>query len=138
MKKEWTGKVASCALAAIFVTALPAIAEPPSVNSTVVNIVPWKQSGETKTDSEPNLAVNPADTQKMAASAFTPGPPGATHAPIYVSIDGGQTWTLNSIVPGNHTDTGTGDITLRSLLTAMWLKTPPPRMAMPFLSQNCT
>src|SRR5207302_4004983 len=30
----------------------------------------------------------------------------------YVSTDGGTTWTLNSILPGNHFTHGTGDITL--------------------------
>jgi hypothetical protein len=100
-------------LAAVIATAWPAVAQVPWIDATVVNIVPWEQSGEEKTDSEPYLAVNPANPQHMAASAFTPGPSGATHAPIYVSTDGGRTWKLNPIVPGNHVDTGTGDITLR-------------------------
>jgi hypothetical protein len=34
-------------------------------------------------------------------------------APIYVSLNGGTTWTLNSIVPDNNTTFGTGDITMR-------------------------
>jgi hypothetical protein len=79
----------------------------------VVNIVPKVRSGETQQDSEPNLAVNPINPQQMVASAFTPDPLGGANAPIYFSTDGGQTWTMNSIVPGNSTTSGTGDITVR-------------------------
>ena len=79
---------------------------------TVVNMIPFAQSGETGQDSEPNLSVNPANPQLIVGSAFTVNPTGATAtAPIYVSSNGGATWTLNNIVPsGNGT---TGDITLR-------------------------
>lgn len=79
----------------------------------VVNIVPKVRSSETQQDSEPNLAVNPANPQLMVASAFTPDPLGGPNAPIYFSTDGGQTWTLNSIVPGNSPIAGTHDITVR-------------------------
>jgi hypothetical protein len=46
----------------------------------------------------------------MAGSAFTPNPGGSASgtAPIFVSQDGGNTWTLNNIVPSTST---TGDIT---------------------------
>jgi len=86
---------------------------------TVVNIIPNSRSNETQQDSEPNLAVNPANPLQIAGSAFTPAPPVTpplpppTNAPIYVSVDGGNTWVLNTIVPGNSTLTGTGDITVR-------------------------
>ena len=80
----------------------------------VVNMIPQTLSGETNQDSEPNLAVNPANTQQMAGSAFTPnpnvGPPAPTTAPIFVSQNGGTTWALNNIVPSPST---TGDITPR-------------------------
>lgn len=79
----------------------------------VVNIVPNSRSGETQQDSEPNLAVNPANPQQIAGSAFTPDPLSGPNAPIYVSINGGDTWALNSILPGNSTFSGTGDLTLR-------------------------
>src|SRR5581483_2674834 len=77
---------------------------------TVINMIPRSSSNETNQDSEPNLAVNPANPSQMAGSAFTPNPPGvpAGTSPIYLSGDGGTTWTLSSIIPGsNH------DITLR-------------------------
>jgi hypothetical protein len=78
----------------------------------VVNMIPQSFSGETNQDSEPNLAVDTADPVLMAASAFTVDPdPNATHAPIYVSSDGGSTWSLHSIVP--YCDGITADITLR-------------------------
>lgn len=113
MKTRWICTSAPCLLAAVIATALPAVAQVPWVNVTVVNIVPWDQSAETKTDSEPNLAVNPYNTQHMAASAFTPGLESGTLAPIYVSTDGGRIWNLKYVVPGRHSETGTGDITLR-------------------------
>ncbi|HEV1287231.1 MAG TPA: sialidase family protein [Bryobacteraceae bacterium] len=77
---------------------------------TVVNIIPRSLSGEANQDSEPNLAVNPANPLQMAASAFTPNPAGSGDAPIYVSTDGGNTWTLQAIVPS---DQMTADITIR-------------------------
>jgi hypothetical protein len=78
----------------------------------VVNMIPRSRSGETNQDSEPNLAVNPANPQQIVGSAFTPDPGGGPNAPIYFSTDGGNTWKLNSIIPGNG-QFGTGDITVR-------------------------
>ena len=40
---------------------------------TVVNMIPLDSSGETNQDSEPNLAINPANPLEIAGSAFTPG-----------------------------------------------------------------
>jgi hypothetical protein len=79
----------------------------------LVNMIPKSLSGETNQDSEPTIAVNPANPLQIAGSAFTPDPLKGSFAPIYVSNDGGNTWTLNSIVPGNNRLTGTGDITLQ-------------------------
>jgi hypothetical protein len=77
---------------------------------TVVNMTPNVLSGEKNQDSEANLAVNPENTAQLAGSAFTPDPAGGPNAPIYISNDGGNTWTLNSIVPSEAV---TADITLR-------------------------
>jgi hypothetical protein len=77
---------------------------------TVVNIIPKSLSYEYNQDSEPNLAVNPAKRSQIAASAFTPDPLNGPTAPIFVSINGGNTWTLNSVLPS---ETSTADITLR-------------------------
>jgi hypothetical protein len=78
----------------------------------VANMIPQSLSGESNQDSEPNIAVNPANPSQIAASAFTPDPMGGANAPIYVSTDGGDTWSLNNIVPSGG-NLGTGDITLR-------------------------
>lgn len=79
----------------------------------VVNMIPQSLSGETNQDSEPTLAVNPANLQQIAASAFTPDPGGGNLAPIYVSTDGGNTWVLNSIVPSDSASGSmTADITV--------------------------
>src|SRR5262252_10667203 len=79
----------------------------------VVNMIPKSLSGEEHQDSEPTIAVNPANPQQIAASAFTPDPAEGPRAPIYVSIDGGNTWTLNSIVPSTVADgSATADITV--------------------------
>lgn len=77
----------------------------------IVNMIPNSLSGETNQDSEPNIAVNPQNTSQIAATAFTPAPMGGANAPIYVSTDGGASWTLNTIVPGNGF-AGTSDITI--------------------------
>ncbi len=81
----------------------------------VVNMIPRSLSGETNQDSEPNLAVNPANVLQMAASAFTPNPAGAGNAPIYITTDGGETWLLSPIVPSQ---VETADITLRFAATS--------------------
>src|SRR5262249_45951639 len=78
----------------------------------VVNMIPAFLSGETNQDSEPNLAVNPERPTDMVGTAFTPAPMGGTQAPIYVSTDGGNTWVLRTVVPGNDTLVGTHDITV--------------------------
>jgi hypothetical protein len=85
----------------------------PSGAVTVVNMIPRSLSGEHHQDSEPSIAVNPDNPMQIAGSAFTPDPGGGAWAPIYVSSDGGQTWVLNSIVPGNDPTAGTSDITLQ-------------------------
>jgi hypothetical protein len=80
----------------------------------VVNMVPQALSGETNSDSEPFIAVNPANPNQIAASAFTPDPiPNPAMFPIYISSDGGQTWTLHSVVPISSGDGIPLDITLR-------------------------
>ena len=79
----------------------------------IVNMIPKSLSGETHQDSEPTIAVNPANPLQIAASAFTPDPSQGPRAPIYISTDGGNTWTLNSIVPSTVADgSATADITV--------------------------
>src|SRR5437667_817713 len=98
----------------------------------VVNRIPKSLSGEENQDSEPTIAVNPANPRQIAASAFTPDPSEGPRAPIYVSTDGGNTWTLNSIVPSSVQDgSATADITVAfgsasSVLYAGILRFPAP------------
>jgi hypothetical protein len=81
----------------------------------LVDVIPALYSNETRNDSEPNVTVNPANPDQIVVSAFTPCPAtiSTTQAPIYFSLDGGTTWQLNCIVPGNSSTYGTGDITER-------------------------
>jgi len=80
------------------------------MTTTVVNMIPNLLSGEFNEDSEPMVAVNLANPQQIAGSAFTPDPANGPNAPIFVSTDGGATWVLNTIVPSNP---ATGDICMR-------------------------
>ena len=66
----------------------------------IVNMIPRTLSREHQQDSEPNIAVNPANPQQIVATAFTPDPAHGQLAPIFVSSDGGATWSLRTIVPG--------------------------------------
>ncbi len=77
----------------------------------LTNIIPGSLSGEANQDSEPNIAVNPAKPTDMVATAFTPDPLHGANAPIYVSTDGGQSWSLRTVVPGNG-PFGTDDISV--------------------------
>jgi hypothetical protein len=109
------------------------IAGPVRAQVKVVNMIPVTQSAEQHEDSEPNLAVNPANPRVIAGTAFTSTPPGSPNAPVYVSFDGGNTWVLRMIVPSNPGDYyGTYDITLRfspsSLLYAGILRAPTSNM----------
>ena len=57
--------------------------------------------------------VPPANRQEQLALRLffiTPNPTGGANAPIYVSSDGGLTWQLNPIVPGNNAGYGTAGI----------------------------
>jgi hypothetical protein len=98
--------------AVLLLLTLTGLAAPARAQVTVVNMIPNAQSNETRQDSEPNLSVNPANPAQIAGSAFTVNPTGAVNtAPIFVSTNGGATWTINNIVPSGNGSTG--DITLR-------------------------
>src|SRR5438093_1011833 len=72
-------------------------------------MIPRSLSGETNQDSEPSVAVNPANPLQIVATAFTPNPTGSGQAPVFVSNDGGNAWVLNFIVPSQ---VQTADITV--------------------------
>lgn len=77
----------------------------------IVNIIPTSLSGDSSQKSEPNIAVNPENPNDMVATAFLPAPMGGPNAPFFVSTDGGATWSLRTVVPGNGF-VGTDDITV--------------------------
>src|SRR2546426_994272 len=76
----------------------------------VVDLIPRSLSGETWQDAEPFLALYASNPKLMAASAFTPNPGGSESAtaPIFVSDDGGDSWTLRNTLPSQSM---TADIT---------------------------
>jgi hypothetical protein len=98
IKNLW---MAACVLALAVSSAPAAWAQ-----VTVVNMIPAAQSNEINRDSEPNLAVDPAQPLRMAGSAFTADPGGSADGVLFLSIDGGANWTitapvLTGSVPGN-------------------------------------
>lgn len=85
---------------------------PPPSQVRIVDVIPKSLSGETNQDSEPSLAISRAGKGKwLAVTAFTPDPAGGDLAPIYISDDGGATWSLNCVIPGGG-DVGTSDVTV--------------------------
>jgi hypothetical protein len=97
----------------------------------LVNLIPRSLSGENNQDSEPSLAVNPANPMQMAGSAITPDPGEGPLGPIFVSLDGGETWTLNAVIPGATPGHGILDVTLQfgvktNVLYAGILRPEPP------------
>jgi hypothetical protein len=115
MKSGWQGMRLTGVMSAMLALAPISQAQELVVPGHVllVNMISPDQGNETRRDSEPNLAVNPANPLQMAASAFTPNPQGESNAPVYMSADGGRNWILKTVLPFNDPDTGTGDITLR-------------------------
>src|SRR6266550_3242883 len=85
-------------------------APPPPTGVRVVDMIPTSLSGETWQDAEPFLTTFASNPNVLAASAFTPNPggPASTTAPIYVTGDSGNTWSLRNTLPSNAQ---TADIT---------------------------
>lgn len=65
----------------------------------VVDIIPEVLSGETNTNCEPNLSVNPANPSQIVATAWLPEPMGGKTSVVFVSVNGGGTWSCRSTVP---------------------------------------
>jgi hypothetical protein len=90
----------------------------------VVNMIPKDWSDETNQDTEPNLSVNPANPRQIIGTAFTYDNPAGTSAvspamtgnwaPFFYSTDGGNTWTLQFVLPSAAGDQlPTWDVTSR-------------------------
>jgi hypothetical protein len=90
----------------------------------VVNMIPNSWSDEQNQDCEPNLSVNPANPDEIVGTAFTFDNPAGTSAvspamtgdwaPIFSSVDGGDTWALQFVLPSAAGDQlPTWDVTCR-------------------------
>lgn len=90
----------------------------------VVNMIPNSWSDDQNQDGEPNLSVNPANTGEIIGTAFTYDNPAGLSAvspamtgnwaPIFSSVDGGDTWALQFVLPSAAGDQfPTWDVTCR-------------------------
>ncbi len=90
----------------------------------VVNMIPNSWSDEQNQDCEPNLSVNPANPGEIIGTAFTFDNPAGTSAvspamtgnwaPIFSSVDGGDNWALQFVLPSAAGDQlPTWDVTCR-------------------------
>lgn len=61
-------------------------------------------SGEVNHDTEPNLAVNPANVQQIAGTAFSPDPMGGSQGPVYISVNEGNNWNEPDLLPTQTLD----------------------------------
>ena len=77
----------------------------------VVNMIPTSLSGETNQDSEPNLAVNPANPTTMVGTAFTPAPTGR-HVRPDLRVDRRRQHVVAPHRGTGQRAVGTGDITV--------------------------
>src|SRR5256885_14653686 len=65
----------------------------------LINMIPKSLSNESWQDSEPHLAVNPADPLQIVGTAFTPDPAGGARGPGFISRDGGAGREAQFILP---------------------------------------
>jgi hypothetical protein len=68
----------------------------------VVNMIPKSLSAETNQDSEPQVTVNPENPRMIIGTTFTPDPGGGPQGPVFASVDGGESWVLDLVVPGGE------------------------------------
>ena len=90
----------------------------------IVNMIPNAWSDEENQDCEPNLSVNQVNPSEIIGTAFTFDNPAGTSAispamtgnwaPFFSSVDGGDTWTLQFVLPSATGDQlPTWDVTVR-------------------------
>ncbi len=82
---------------------------------TVVDMMPSSLSDDQADQSEANIAVDPASPSNLAASAFIINPVKPSEASIFLSSNGGLSWSLKPILPGSTSVCPTSfcDVTLR-------------------------
>jgi len=78
----------------------------------IVDVIPHNMSGESRQDVGGSIAVNPNNTSEIVIATMTRDPNGGPNAPVFVSTNGGTTWSAKTIVPGDG-PTGTGGITVK-------------------------
>ena len=83
----------------------------------IVDIIPVSMSGESLQDVGASIAVNPNNTDEIVIATLTADPNGGPNAPVFVSTDGGDTWSVKTIVPGDG-PTGTYGITVKYARTS--------------------
>ncbi len=109
----------------------------------VINMIPNSWSDDQNQDGEPNLSVNPANPGEIIGTAFTYDNPAGLSAvspamtgnwaPIFSSVDGGDTWALQFVLPSAAGDQfPTWDVTCRyggaSSEVYSGLISPPPNI----------
>ena len=78
----------------------------------IVDIIPVTMSGESSQDVGCSIAVNPNNSNEIVITTLTADPNGGPNAPVFVSTDGGNTWSVKTIVPGDG-PTGTFGMTVK-------------------------
>src|SRR5436309_8252262 len=78
----------------------------------VVDAIPANMSDEQFNNTEPFLAVDPANPLTIVTSPFMLTPIGSSNGPLLVSYDGGNTWIARSVMPSCSGCFNTGDITI--------------------------
>jgi hypothetical protein len=78
----------------------------------IVDVIPVSMSGESRQDVGASIAVNPNNTNEIVIATLTTDPNGGPNAPVFVSTDGGNTWSVKTIIPGDG-PVGTGGITVK-------------------------
>jgi hypothetical protein len=69
------------------------------VDAVVSNTNATLTTTDNQGDSEPSIAVNPANPNQIVMLSFSGSAPTGTNAPLWQSTDGGQTWTKSFSIP---------------------------------------
>jgi hypothetical protein len=77
---------------------------------TIVDIANNNTDPNNLDDSEPSIAVDPTNAQRIAVVSFSGGWANGAKAPVWMSNDGGKTWSKLNILPAPaNGSTGPGD-----------------------------
>jgi hypothetical protein len=108
-KLGWRFSMLTISVCVVVLSARAQPGAPPCPSVTIVDIIPESLSGESNMNCEPNLTVNPPDPSQIAASARLPEPMGRKLSVVFVSDDGGTTWSCRFTIPIETSP----DVTLR-------------------------